>query len=92
MSQEIAHHETNTKYVPATAQDHGREIKKLDPDERVLVGVDTDTHTNRYVPAPGRGPFLGLFSGKHHPTGTTFTAKSRGQVLGQRQHEDVGEA
>lgn len=77
MSQE--HHETNSKYYPATKKDHEREMKKHDYEEPVLEGIDTYTHTHRYVPAPGRGPFFGLFKKQEHAE--TTVVKNRGQEL-----------
>ena len=91
MSQEP--HETTKKYFPATAKDHEREMKVHDYDDRVVEGINTASHTSRYVPAPGRGPFFGLFGKKkteqqqhhHHDE-----VKSRGQTM-ENQKEDVGE-
>jgi len=56
--------------------------------DRVVFGIDTHTHTHKYVPVQGpRGPFFGLFK-KHEPT--HFQVKNRGQVL-DHQKENVGE-
>ena len=84
MSQE--HHETTPKYFPATEKDHERDMIRRHYEDPIAEGIGTHTHTKRYVPAPGRGPFLGLFrKSEHHEK-----VKSRGQSL-ENQHEDVGE-
>jgi hypothetical protein len=82
MSQEEEHHETNTKYFPATKKDHERDVKMHQYEEPVLEGIDTYTHTHRYVPAPGRGPFFGLFQkGKQETPPEHTVVKNRGEEL-----------
>lgn len=45
-------HHTNThRYYPATKKDHGHDFVKHNYCEHTNVGIDTNTHTSRYVPA-----------------------------------------
>ena len=51
------HHNSSSRYYPATAKDHGREFKKHEYCECQDEGMDTHTHGGRYVPAGGRTKF-----------------------------------
>ena len=67
---------------------HDDEMKKHDREDPVIFGIDTCTHTHKYVPVQGpRGPFLGLFHRKHEAIHSEV--KSRGQML--KNKEDVSE-
>lgn len=48
------HHNTTSRYYPVTKKDHEREVKKEDYCECENEGMDTHTHTTRYVPASAR--------------------------------------
>ena len=68
---------------------HHDESKKDFEEDPVIVGIDTRTHTHKYVPVQGpRGPFLGLFHKKQE--NVAHRVKSRGEAL-ENQHEEVGE-
>jgi hypothetical protein len=57
-------HEGGSRYVPANRKDHERPIVKHNYVDHENEGMDTHTHTSRYVPA-GQKPFLfGLFGKK----------------------------
>jgi hypothetical protein len=55
------YHNTTSRYYPATKKDADREIKKHDFCECENEGVDTHTHTSRYVPAKGGPIFSWIF-------------------------------
>jgi hypothetical protein len=55
------HHNTTSRYYPATKKDADREMKKHDFCECENEGVDTHTHTSRYVPVKGGPIFSWLF-------------------------------
>lgn len=90
MSQEP--HETTSKYFPATGKDHERKIMVHDYNDRVVEGIGTASHTSRYVPARGRGPFFGLFGKKktEQPPTHDDEVKSRGQTM-EKENQDVAE-
>mmetsp|Transcript_26057 Transcript_26057/g.60139 ORF Transcript_26057/g.60139 Transcript_26057/m.60139 type:complete len:84 (-) Transcript_26057:166-417(-) len=48
------HHNTTSRYYPVTKKDHERDLKKEDFCECQDEGMDTHTHTSRYVPAGGK--------------------------------------
>ena len=73
----------------AEAPDKTPKVHSCVEEDPVTVGVDTATHTHRYVPVQGpRGPFLGLFYTKK--VDIAHRIKNRGQFL-EKQNEDVGE-
>lgn len=60
-SQPEERHCTTTRYYPATSKDHGREFKVHNYCEHENVGMDTFTHTSRYVPSGQRKWMSHLF-------------------------------
>ena len=63
------HHNTTSRYYPVTKKDHEREAsntmnKNHDYCECENEGMDTHTHTSRYVPAKGNGWLFNKISEK----------------------------
>ena len=56
-------HSNSRRYVPAGKKDHNRDLQLHNYNEHTNEGMDTNTHTSRYVPAGG-GFLGGLFRKK----------------------------
>lgn len=58
-------HEGGSRYVPANKQDHTRRMIKHNYIDHENEGIDTHTHTSRYIPA-GQGPMGPFLYGLFH--------------------------
>jgi len=66
------HHSSTSRYCPATKQDHGREIRKIDYCECENEGMDTHTHTSKYVPGGEPGLIFKWMGSKDKKEGTNM--------------------
>jgi hypothetical protein len=62
--EELEHHGTTHRYYPVTKKDHGKKLEKHNFCERANEGMDTNTHTHRYVPAQQEGGIFHYLFGK----------------------------
>jgi uncharacterized protein (DUF885 family) len=59
------HHNTTSRYYPVTKKDHSRNVDlSHDFSERENEGMDTHTHTSRYVPAGKPGWIFQMLQAK----------------------------
>lgn len=68
----MKHHNSSSRYYPVTKKDHGRPIQKVEYCECEEEGMDTHTHTSRYVPAGGRSKFTEFVHNMDKASGTSI--------------------